>query len=128
MAVMQHRPVLLFALLCLLAFGYLFTIYPRAPKVFHTYTIETTMTWSDGPNVKLDAERMKKLNAEVDGILDNETHGTVTHYPVISLDKKWVEVMYFGNGPLPENLQETLDAYIKKRLPALAREQVAAGP
>ena len=126
MALKDERPLLLFGTLCVLAGGYLFTIYPGASKTFSIYTIETTMTWKEGPNVRLDAARLKKLNEELDTMISKETRGQILHYPVISLDKKWVEVMYVGDGPLPTRLQGELDGHIQARLPELAREQVAS--
>jgi len=128
MALKDERPVLLFGTLCVLAAGYLFLIYPRAPRVIPIHNIETTMRWTDGPNVKLDPQRMKELNDEVDSILTAETHGQQIHYPVVSLDKRWVEVMYIGDASLPDALREKLDAHIRQRLPELAREQVTARP
>ena len=128
MALKDKRPVLLFGTLCVLAAGYLVTIYPHKPKTFSIYTIETTMTWKDVPNLKLDAARLTELNGELDAIISRETRGQILHYPVISLDKKWIEVMYVGDGPLPNRLQNELDDYIRQRLPELAREQAATAP
>jgi len=92
--------------------------------VFRTYSYETGMTWSEGPDVKLDQSSMKKLNAELDEIIHQEAPGKDLHYPVVSQGKREVEVMYSGGQDVPEALREKLDAYIQKRLPELAREQV----
>jgi hypothetical protein len=38
------------------------------------------MRWTDGPNVKLGAEQMEKLNAEVASILFSEMQRQSIHY------------------------------------------------
>lgn len=98
----------------------------KTKQVFMMYKYETTMTWSDGPDVKLSPESIKKLDGELDGIIGREAPGKNLHYPVASLDKRWVEVVYLGEQDVPEALRKKLDAYIQNSLPKLAVEQVAA--
>jgi hypothetical protein len=94
------------------------------PKhVFTTYKYETTMTWSDGPDVKLSPESMSKLDGELDGIIGSEAPGKNLHYPVVSLGNKSVEVIYISDQDIPETLRKDLDVHILKRLPELARDQ-----
>jgi hypothetical protein len=93
------------------------------PKTFAIITIETTLSWSDGPEVELNAASISKLNVELDKIASRELPGKNIHYPVVSLGKRRVEVMYAGSENLPETTQESLNIYIENRLPKLAEEQ-----
>ena len=120
--------VLIWVVALLPAAAFLSVVYKhwKTKQAFMMYQYETTLTWSDGPDAKLSPESMKKLDGELDGIIGKEAPGKNLHYPVASLNKRWVEVMYVGQQDVPEALRKELDAYIQKRLPELAGEQVGA--
>lgn len=101
---------------------FLWTIH-QSRTVFTVHSIEKDLSWSDGPAVKLDSSRIKKLDGEIARLIDEEAPGTHLKYSVVSLDNKRVEVMYVGEVPVSDSLQKTLDAFIQKRCGELAREQ-----
>jgi hypothetical protein len=93
------------------------------PQVFMVNTLETTLSWPNGPDVELNAVSIARLNLEVDQLAERELPGAGLHYPVKSLGKRRVEVMYIGSKSVPPGIQKRLNAYIQNRLPELARQQ-----
>jgi hypothetical protein len=113
------------AIVFLPAACFFYAIHEKAKTVFTTYQIETTLEWSGGPDIKLDPKRMDQLNREVDDLIQSNTPGAKFNYPIVSLDKKRLEVLYAGDNPgAPESLQKTLNAFIQWRASELAKQQI----
>ncbi len=109
----------------------LYTLHDDSPKkTFQVGSIETTISWSNGSDVEINATSIGKLNAELDQLLAKEFPGRGIHYPVISIGRRRVQTMYVLQPtppePMTDDIQKKLNAYIQKRLPELAREQVEA--
>jgi hypothetical protein len=101
----------------------IFSIDPNR-HIFTLYQIETNISWDGGPNVALNSSSMSQLNKEVGELIHQKTGDSTIDYPVISLGKRTVEVMYLSDKRgIPKELQGTLNAFIKRRILELAREQ-----
>jgi hypothetical protein len=126
---MKKRLLLILATIGLLVLAYVcFCKMHQPTKVFTTYQIETTLNWTDGPDVELNADSIKELNAEVTALLDQEAPGENLTYPVISIGKKSVQVMYISDKPGPSQfVQDILNVFIQKRAGELAAEQIDTG-
>jgi hypothetical protein len=93
------------------------------PQVYTSNAVDATIGWSDGPEVELNRQSLQSLNLEVQHLVQPDLRGEMNPFCVVSRGKRVVQLMTIGATPPPDELQQRVIAFVKKRAPELARQQ-----
>jgi hypothetical protein len=93
------------------------------PRTFIVGAYETTLSWTDGPDVELSASSLKTLDEEIAEFVRPQMNSAKSPFSVISLGKHRAEVMAMAADVPSSQLNTKVVAFVQARLGKLASQQ-----